>query len=49
MINKKKINNNRTQSDDCREVTLRKAQTRTAREHGENKVPDAVPIELHAV
>ena len=44
-----KINNNRSNPDDWREITLRKARTRITREHENNTVTDAVPNEVHHV
>ena len=44
-----KINNNRSNPDDWREITLRKARTRITRKHENNTVTDAVPNEVHDV
>ena len=43
------MNNNRSNTDDWREITLRKARTRITREHENNTVTDAITNEVHDV
>ena len=46
---RQKINNNRANPDNWREISLRKAQTRITREHKNNMITDVVPKEEHDV